>query len=76
MNVLYIQYLCSSDFNVFPKYLAEYPNPYTTSIKLANTAGTFSLMDYEAGTAEPEVTQKPYTLFLKTKKFQIKKKFV
>lgn len=66
MNVLYIQYLCSSDFIVFPKYLAEYPNPYTTSIKLAKIAGTFSLMDYEADTAEPEVTLEAlHIVFLK-----------
>jgi len=57
----YIQYLCSSDFNVFCKYLAEFPNPYTTSVKSAKMAATFSLMDYEAGTAEPEGTSRTLT---------------
>lgn len=55
--MLYIQYLYTSDFNVFLRYLAEFHNPYTTSIKLVKIAGTFSLMDYEAGTAEPEGTR-------------------
>lgn len=61
MNMLYIQYLCFSDFNTFPRYLAEFPNPYTTSIELAKIAGTFSLMDYEAGAAEPEGTRRSLT---------------
>lgn len=51
MKMLYIHYLCSSDFNVFPRYLEELPIPYTTSIKLAKTAGMFNSMDYEDGTA-------------------------
>lgn len=61
MNMLYIQYLYISDFNVYLRYLAEFPNPYITSIKLVKIAGMFSLMDYEAGTAEPEGTHRILT---------------
>lgn len=44
----------SSNDNVFARYLAELPNPHTTSIKLVRIVGTFKLMDYEGGAAEPK----------------------
>lgn len=54
MNVLYVQYMYSSNDNVFARYLAELPNPHTTSIKLVRIVGTFKLMNYEGGAAEPK----------------------
>lgn len=76
MNVLYIQYLCASDF-VFPRSSTEFPNPYTTSIKLGKMTGTFSSMDSEAGAAEPVGTRRGLThIGLKNKKFLNKDKFI
>lgn len=56
---------------MFSRYFFKVHLPYTTAIE----AGTFSLVDYEAGVAEPECTHsKSYARFLFQKIFLNQKK--